>query len=56
MDEWTFHKIEHTDNLFLRAVGNLCGSISHWFLGVYLRWGTTYGVDPEQLEFDFEED
>lgn len=45
-DENNWTKAENTNNLFLRAIGNVCGAIYPYFLKYNVRWGTYYTWTP----------
>ena len=40
-----FKEIRGTENKFLNWVGNICGKISHMFMGPQLKWGTMFKWD-----------
>ena len=40
-----------TNNLFLRFIANhIFSPISHFFLHLYLKWGTTYSIDLDSFK------
>ena len=45
MNDGNWVKVENTDNSFLRAIANLSGAISHFFLEINLKWGTFYSYE-----------